>query len=494
MRVQALRAAVRRERAALTAALVHWLLSFGLERLVFTAAPTAHLFDYVLCKLLLLVLLFAFWRLLFCAVREKGFARRMLLRALPVLAALLVYLFLYHPFTLEGDELNIYQHAVQFDSFAYWFNYPTGYYWILCLMVVPHAMGPIFIKVLLQALIAGYLVARQERLSGKAAWLLYVLFCLPFVLELGISAHRLPIYGMLYLLLAAKLLYDRLEHKALDRRTLLLLSLLIGLLAIWRTEGIYLAVLGAVLLAVAYRVKLNRQVWKRLLAYALALLLVAVPQLKGYFIDTDVSLGVRTKPLCAYALCNMFRNGLTREMLSGEEAAIEGYLPLSVIEEYNANFQDGNYARAQVMQGALDADYAAQEAFCGAVKRIILRHPLIYLRAQWNAWLYTSSQYTADFSGGAAGLWRGVRALTYRVNLPTYLVALFLIAALLRKKWMTFWLCGCALTHWALVTLLMPAAFAKYFYVDYLLGYFLLLMGLIWLISRRRGCHAHAAT
>ena len=56
----------------------------------------------------------------------------------------------------------------------------------------------------------------------------------------------------------------------------------------------------------------------------------------------------------------------------------------------------------------------------------------------------------------------------------------------MRKKHMTFLLSLCAVGNWALVTALMPAAYSKYFYVDYLLGYFLLFAGLAMLLSGKR--------
>ena len=477
----------RKRLMPLVAATLHWILSFFLQPLVFEASPLTHLFDYILCRALLLLTLYGFWTLLFGAILDReSFSRRVLLYALPVLALQLVWLFWRHPFVLESDELNLYQRATQFDDFAFWFNYPSGYYWIIGLMIIPHYMGPVFIKVFLQALLAGYLVARQKRFHGRWAFLLYLLFAIPFVLDQGNSAHRLPTYGLLYLFLIAKLLYDRAEGRSLDTRTLVLLSAVIGVLAIWRSEGIYLFPLGAVLLLCAYRVELHRSALKKLGIYLLTLVLVAVPQLKGYFGSSSVPLELRTKPLCGYALSIMVRNGLTEEMLEEERQNIEGYLTFASIYSYDSAHPDDIYARAGVMNLTEDADYDAQVRFCDAVKNLILRHPLIYLRAQWNAWNYTSSQYVADFSGGLSGLFNGLTALSYRVWLPTVLVFLFCLWSLIRRKWLLFWITGCGIANWVLVTVLKPAAFAKYYYVDYLMGYFLLLLGICWLLAGRR--------
>ena len=486
---------VRENRVAVGLTVLHWLATFFLERLIFEAAPTAHLLDYCLCKLILLPLLFLFWRFVCDAVGKKGsFARSVLLHALPILVLQIVWLLWRHPFVLVSDELNLYQRALQYDSFAYWFNYPSGYYWIMGLMLVPHMMGPVFIKAVLQGLIAGYVVARQTRLSGRIGWLLYALFCLPFVLEQGISAHRLPTYGLLYLLLMAKLCYDRAERKQLSWPTLVGMSLLIGLLAIWRSEGIYLVPMGAILLCVAYRVKCSRAVLKKLVAYVLAIVLVALPQLKGYFGDSDVSVDLRTKPLCGYALSIMFYNGLTEQMIAEEKADIEGYLKLETIYAYNEAHGDGVYADASVMYAVEDADYATQDRFVEAVKRVILKHPLIYLRAQWNAWLYTSDQYVVDFSGGLQGIVRGLVALSYQPWIPMLLVALFCVLALLRRKWLIFWLTGCGIANWVIVTLLKPATYVKYYYVDYLMGYFLLLAGICWMVKYWRDRHGHTVS
>ena len=92
--------AARRKREGIPAAvaLVHWLTTFATERLVFEVAPTAHLLNYVLCKLLLLATLFGFWRLLWRALldpeRRGSQERRTLLYALPYLAVLVLWMLL----------------------------------------------------------------------------------------------------------------------------------------------------------------------------------------------------------------------------------------------------------------------------------------------------------------------------------------------------------------------------------------------------------------
>ena len=488
----AFRALLREERVPLLLALLHWLASFYLERLIFTAARSAHLLNYLLCKGLLLLALFGLWRLLWRGLLAPGRRERpesrVLLFALPCLLALLGWMCYHRPLYLAGDEINIFNEAVQFNSFAYWFNYPTGYFWITCLMVVPHPMGPNVVKILLQALLAGYCVARQARLTGgKTAWLLYLLFLLPFVMDQGVTAQRLPTYGVGFLFLTARLCYDRWEGKQPSAAAYVLLCALVGLLAIWRTEGFYLFPLGFVLFCFAWRWRPDRTLLRRAAVYVLLMVLMALPQLMAYQ-EASAPLSVRSKPLCGYSLCNMFRNGLTEEMLGDDRADIEAYLKVSTIYDYNERLGDRNYEHDYVMDGAEDAPFDVQERFCAAAMRVIRRHPLIYLKMQWQVWRYTSGQYPVTFSGGVLP---GLINLSYQQTVPCLLVLFFAVFFLLRRHFLAFFFCLGGLANFVLVFLTKPASLAKYFYVDYLLGVFFLLtavcFGIHSLGARKRG-------
>lgn len=477
----------RREAIPAAVALAHWLTTFATERLVLEVAPTAHFLNYLLCKLLLLAALFGFWRLLWRALldpeRRASQERRTLCCALPYLAVLVLWMLLMRPYALVADERNLYERAIRLDSYAYWFNYLSGFYWITCLMAVPHYLGPVLIKMLLQALICGYCVSRQVKQSGKWGLLLYLLFLLPLTLDLGVSAHRLPTYGLAYLFFAAKLYYDWRDGKRLTVPELVWLSALVGVLAFWRSEGIYLTVLGAILICVAYRVRRADGLWKKLAVYALTLVLVFLPQLQAYA-DSEAGLSLRTKPLCGYLICNMFRNGLTEADVADERADIEAYLKFDTIKDYNERLGDENYYQAYVMDGVEKADYAAQERFCAAVKRVVLHHPLVYLRAQCGAFGYVHRQYPVSLSGLGAAVKSAVH-VTYWPSIPTIFVLGACLYGLLRRRWLVFWLAGGGLANFAIVFLLMPAAYVKYFYVDFLLGWFFLLVGVIALLRRR---------
>ena len=220
------------------------------------------------------------------------------------------------------------------------------------------------------------------------------------------------------------------------------------------------------------------------MCYVLIFAAVALPQLSAYT-NAPYPTSLRTKPLCGYALVNMFRNGLTEEMIDREDwEAINTYLPFETIHEYNDKHGDYNYAWAFIMNDTEpNIGYDDQEKFCDATKRVVIRNLPIYLKSQLNAWKYTSDQYVV--SSDMAPLTQLLN-LSSRVVYPAVLALLFCIYALIRKRWMTFWLAGGAVCNWAMVTALMPAAYAKYFYVTYLMGYFLLFMGICQLLTGKK--------
>lgn len=478
----------KEKKPSLLLALIPWLGSFLLESRFFEAARSAHLFTYVACKGILLLGLFLFADFLLRALREpKSDSRSILSYAVVYFLILLGWMLWKLPLYLQGDELNIYNHAKNLDTMAYWFNYFTGYYWISCAMVLPFQMGPILIKLILHSLVIGYCTHRLSKVSSpKAALLLFLPYLQPFVLDMGASAHRLPLYGILYLYLGAKLFFDHKEKKALDTKTLVVLSVVLAILSYWRTEGLYLTVAGGLLILVAYRIPIKCQLpklWKPALCYVLIIGIIGIPQFAAYMDRSKPSVMVRSEPLCGYALGNMLRNGLEEEEIPPREyAAIDTYIPFAALKEMNQTRGDQVYAHAMVMSLAdPNADFEERAAFCDSVKSLILRHPLIYLRSQWNSFRYTTSQYSAF--KGSGEYWRYV---SYNQWLPLILCLFFLLYSLFRRRYMTLLLSLCAVGNWALVTALMPAAYAKYFYVDYLLGYFLLFVGLALLLSGKK--------
>ena len=112
--------------------------------------------------------------------------------------------------------------------------------------------------------------------------------------------------------------------------------------------------------------------------------------------------------------------------------------------------------------------------------RIVIKNPLIYIRTQLGAWSYIS---TANYYE---------RKLDYISNIftdlyvPTaWLLALW-IYLLAKKKWFPWFMTSCHLCHMVITTALLPAAYFKYYYSEYLYAVLTLVLVLILLMKKRQ--------
>jgi len=481
--------------AGLAVGFVHWLATFYLETLFLEVARSANLFNYLLCKTLALAALLAFWDFVFTAITKKDSPqRKVALYAIPCLVILVIYLFCEHDFTLVSDELNIYNNAKQLKDYAQWFVCYTGYYWITGLMIWPTMMGPTILKILLQSIVCGYCIYRMHKLC-KSPWafLLYGLFFLPELLVNGITAHRMPTYGVLYLLFFVQLIFDYLEKAPLTPKKLALLSVTAAVLTRWRSEGIYMVIWGLILILLAYRVRGKKEIAKVLAVFYCLHALTFAPQYVGSLGQDSRYLNLRMQHLYTYSMVNMSRNGLDLRQHPEELELISAISPIEGIDHLNETLGETNYARAFLLTTSnpyVVKGYDKDElnAFCNAARSVIFKHPLIFLKTQLKGWMYTSDQLVIDLDHGGRA---AVVSLFHALRRPVYpfiLMGIFWLISIFKKHPLGFFLTSGVLGNWAIVVLLMPAAYVKYFYVIYLTGYFLLFFFVIrWLSGRKKG-------
>ena len=272
-------------------AAAHLAVTFFTDQRVFAVPASENLTDYIICKGIAFAVLLAFYYglylLLFSgsgtkapvtgqiepassqaapgasADRTAGLSDReqeraetlkeVLLCAAPYLVVVaLVAFFKLRQGYLSNDELLIYQNAVTLTHYT-WFTYITVYFYIVALMLLPFMYGPIFFKLIIELLVVGYVVMRIRRHYGRVyGYASYLLFLLYPVLAYTTSAHRLPVYFLVYLYLMTKLLFDHMEKRPVSIPGLIWILFLSAILTQWRTEGIYFAVLSLILIFITY--------------------------------------------------------------------------------------------------------------------------------------------------------------------------------------------------------------------------------------------------
>ena len=483
-------------------ALIHWLITFFTDRLVFTASPTDNLSDFIICKLLVLIVLFfvyrTLYRILFDRDRNEYAEFHIVKYALICLIPIIIILLIKLPQGfISNDERLIFESAsaLQHDI---WFYYLTTYYYIISMMLIPVWFGPIILKVLIQMLVIGYVVHRLvQYLGSKYGKFGYLPFLLYPVIAYTTSAHRLPIYYLLYLLLISILLFDLLEKKSLTVLRAIGILFLGAVLTQWRTEGIYLAILVPVLLFLVYtNIRHRKSAFYIILASLALQYIVSVPQNGIIASEMGAAADDRMKPFYAYTITNMYRNGLDYEKNKDDLDIVDHYLSLDTIAAINEYYGDINYEDVLILykEGYIgvrpEAGVTEFFEYAAAMKRICIHNPEVFLRTRWGAFCYAAMPYKIVFEGtGIRQLMSFaisiVKTLAYNLFIPCIRTLVLCIYSLCRKRWFTFFVMGGLIAHWFIVFVLAPASYFKYYFPVYMTAYFYLFLILLQFLYNR---------
>ncbi len=504
---------------------IHWCITFFTDRLVFTEKPTEEIFNYSICKIILYILLFFIYRTIYRIFLsqdkqeyvEYKVAKYALIYLIPIAAVLIIKL---PEGFLSNDETLIFGEASRLASYT-WFYYLTTYYYIVTMMLIPCFLGPILVKVVLQIAVCGYCVYRlcryldsidqnsilkaskTGRFFGR---FLYLAFLLPPVLAYTTSAHRIPIYYLLYLLMIFILLMDMLEQKAASLGKTVSLLILGAVLTQWRTEGIYLFALVPILLFISYK---NLRCRKYALSVVLASLaiqyLLTIPQNGSLFPDRlNAQAENRMGPFYAYTITNMYRNGLDLDKNAEDLKEVDRYISIDTIEAINNDLKDINYEDVLILyyEGytgtRADASPEDYKAYVDACKRIFIHNPIVLLKTRIGAFHYAATPYDIVWpTGGVAGFLSFgisiIKVCAYNLYIPHLILLGLWIYSILCRKPFTFFMTSGLCCHWLIVFVLAPASYFKYYFPIYMTMYFYLILLLIGAAYRAYGSSKHVS-
>ena len=464
-------------------ALVWWALSFWYERFVFLEGyAEKHPVAWLVLRLATLALMVWLLRFFTAAVRSRhtgGEPAGTLRCALPLFAAL-VLIWANGGFwpILYGDQYNILFAAEQYGTMGGFFFYLTMWIPMLGMSLFPHEAAAVIFKIFLISLGAGRCVWRLRRLYGtRLAYLLYLPFLLPPGLYLSVSIHRIPSYAVLYLLFACELLCDRAEGCSPTRGGYVLFCLAAALLTQWRSEGIYLLALAPILFWLAWRPQLDgRQKTLALAVFLAAQLLVHIPQA----VVSDMDSGERAMPLYEMLITGMERKGLDKEKNAEDLAAVDRYIDLEALHALNEEQGDYCYNDNLILYYGMRPNPTQEdvEGFRAAMVRIVLHNPLVYLRNQLACWVHISEQTYHDRKLDE------LANIFQRLYLPTLWIVVLWFWTLIKRDWLTWFITSGHLCHFAITTALLPAAYFKYYYSEYLYAFLTATM-LVCLLRRR---------
>lgn len=421
------------------------------------------------------------------AIFENGRERKIVMYALPFLllflAACAGKYFKLHltPDTLigfydDGDERNIWDAAARL--YPFFFVYTSELY-LICFFVIPFMLAPTIIKITFEALVLGYAVFRiREHYDSRLAYLLYILLLMVrTVCGMGIRVHRMHWYGPLYLFFAVKLYFDSREGEGSSQYNLwqvLFMSVIAAILTVWRREGMYLFLFGAVEMILVYARNREKKVTSRnavcvLLIFAVTQALFYLPAAKNGFGETGTTYG-------AFIVHMLGEESFDRDKVAGELEIVDKYMDIEIIDKYNSDlgiraFEDCMYSWEDWNGG----DYYAmrkdpgvtQDEFISAVNAIILKEPLVFLLSRFRAFRAASGLFSKN------------------LFIPLAFLLVIFIYSIMRRNLMLFLLSGGVAGHTAITALTMPASYFKYFNVMILFSYVFIVVVITDLYHRR---------
>lgn len=469
-------------------AVLHTLISFFTDRTEFTFASENAWGNYIPCKILMFVFLYMFWHLLLTC--DRDILKYSAIYLIPITAVLIFKL---PQGFLSNDERLIFEQAVQLADYT-WFYYLTTWYYIITMMMIPSYLGPIIVKVVIQVLMCGYCVWRVSKYTGsrKRGALMYIAFLLPPILAYTTSAHRIPIYIYLYLYLMFRLYMDMLEKKEPSKYDLVFLCVVIAILTQWRTEGIYLAFFGPVLLFIAYpSLRKKRSILTVFLLSFIIQYVVAIPQNGLIPSRMNDKAQNRMGPFYAYTITNMVRNGLDVEKNTAELLQVDRYLDMETVKNINYALGDINYEDTLILYypgytglrpEASDEDY---RAYVEACRNIFKNNPDVLIKTRIGSFDYAATVYDIRLDQGIPALIISIiKTIAYNLYIPMVLLLLLFIYSLFRmmqsitrKQPLSRHAFTAVMTlglfaHWFIVFVLAPASYFKYYFPIYFTVYF----------------------
>ena len=534
-------------------AVIHLAVTFFTDKYIFTFPDKSEkafkflLLDYPVCKILAfaaLIFIYSFiYKVFIDKEKEENTLYKMAVCGFPYLIIMVIItaVKIRNGF-VTNDEYAILDMALRLEHNT-WFTYLTVYFYIVSLMLIPFKYSPIIIKVIIEYLVVSYFTfrfkdyfekkrnnnitgdnlvsferesfidrhhLREKLLRGsrlrikrdakryeiKYYWFSYILFLLYPVLAYTTSAHRLPVYFLLYLLLITVLVFDKLEGNALTIKKCVALLALAAILTHWRTEGIYIFAWMPLLLFLVYA---NiRNVYSAIFVIVVSIIfqaLVYIPQNVYGVEDLSASANDRMKPFYAYTIVNMMRNGLDRDKNAGDLRVIDKYMSIEKIDAVNEHYGDINYEDTFILFEEFngvreDATLGDYFEYTEALKRIFKNNPDVFIKTRVGAFVYASIPYHISFEAGIKGTIKGLfsiyKSLSYNIFIPFISIIVICFYSLFRKRWFTFFVCGGMLAHWFIVFILAPASYFKYYFPVFIVGYMYLLMLLIQAIYNRK--------
>jgi len=461
-------------------ALLYWLLTFLFEGNIFIVSNIKNrLLTYLVIKILyffVLILIFSFIYNLILGFKNKNSTFYITIYAIPFILLVLFLQLIFGQYPFLGDENLIFEESIKYSNMEGFFTYYTTYFYMLSMQLLPFQWSIILFKIILSGLVIGYIIFRFKNLlktnfvfityfftfSGFIIYFILGKFRIDSSISLLFSVHRMPMYAMLYLFCACKLFCDYLEHVKLDRKSFIILSVILSILTQWRVEGIYLALLGIILIIISYRIKLNKKLFLKMYAIFLAIqLILYIPQSLETNLANNNYNNHRLTHFYNYVITNMMRNGLDESKNKAELEIIDKYVSIDKIKEINQTYGDEAYRDEYILFYGGIRENTTEDIMIlyeKTMNKIIIKNLDIFIISQLESFNYITFGY--DISN----------IIFSNLYITYFIILISFIFFFFNKNYTGMLLVLCLICHSIITTILLPAAYFKYYYMQYLIS------------------------
>lgn len=316
----------------------------------------------------------------------------LLLIAINLLGILFLICFYPLPISLSPDTYYNYIYAREWLP-MYWHGFLTNVVYCACCLIIPHPFSMTLIPFLIAINLLGYFLYCGLIKNGKKGFrfaLLFAafLFVMPETIQIFTFVGRNYMYGIVSFSFLCIFFLDNLKKKELTLPKCVVLSVLLAVLATWRTEGIIWLLFFPFLFYFTYFYKRNvPNALRRFLLVALAVVLCYsvfnVPVKYGNEKYQGSDYFIINLPGPVSAVLNNPKANLTYEGAEEDLSTIDSVIPLEYIKKYGEygsiyyNYANGRAAR-QCDVGSRGKDFVV------ASYSLLFHNLDIYLKFQTN--------------------------------------------------------------------------------------------------------------
>ena len=386
-----------------------------------------------------------------------------------LLAAAARYVFTTQQWIVPGDEANIYNAAI--SGYPFLFVY-TSFVDMVAMMVFPFDGGVMLFRIIFSSAIVGYAVYRvNKHYNTSLGYLLLFFFYLPTVLFQQLNLHRMQWYAFLYLFFLIKLYFDSKEDIS-SKKDVVISLMAMSLLTVWRREGIYLFVLGTILLILAYQITGEKRRYA-ILFILFVEILVYIPPVISMEVNQGKLVGEDVQTTTSVFVWEYTEGTFDYEKCADEWKIANEVLDFEVIDRLKEKYGDAMHLEQYYLwqEGFIalksEWDDVNWNEFNKAAVSIMIKNPLGYIKSRLSVFLKLQGRLS-------------------NLLIPSLIILIAFAVGCMKKNGVVSIACGGLLIHEVITIGAMPAMYFKYFYHIYIIGYVIIFVAIIKKLSYKR--------